>query len=47
MVVVSQSGAESGTRFWKNELPPAPFGKRWSSTGRSCIVRSSGSRTAT
>ena len=24
--VVSQSGALSGTRFWKNELPSAPCG---------------------
>ena len=25
-VVVSQSGAPLGTRFWKNDLPPAPSG---------------------
>ena len=28
VVVSSQSGAPSGTRFWKNDGPPAPFGKR-------------------
>ena len=39
MVVVSQSGALSGMRFWKNELPDEPFGKRCSSTGRSDIAR--------
>ena len=25
-VVVSQSGADFGTRFWKNDLPLAPSG---------------------
>ena len=25
-VVVSQSGADFGTRFWKNDFPPAPSG---------------------
>ena len=29
----SQSGRCSGTRFWKNDEPPAPFGNRCSSTG--------------
>ena len=24
--VSSQSGAPAGTRFWKNDLPPAPSG---------------------
>ena len=33
-VVVSHSGADLGTRFWKNDLPPAPSGYRSSSTGR-------------
>ena len=33
----------SGTRFWKNDVPPAPLGKRCSSTGRSPIARISGS----
>ena len=27
IVVCSHSGASSGTRFWKNDGPPAPFGK--------------------
>ena len=26
VVVCSQSGAFAGTRFWKNDGPPAPFG---------------------
>ena len=34
IVVSSQSGASSGTRFWKNDEPPAPFGNRCISTGR-------------
>ena len=34
MVVCSHSGAFSGTRFWKKELPSAPFGKRCISVGR-------------
>ena len=38
MVVASQSGRFSGTRFWKNDLPPAPSGKRCSSTGRPPIA---------
>ena len=46
VVVCSQSGALSGTRFWKNDLPLAPWGKRCISTGRPPIVRSSGSATA-
>jgi hypothetical protein len=45
-VVVSQSGADFGTRFWKNDLPPAPSGNRCSSTGRSRIVSSNGPATA-
>ena len=45
IVVSSQSGAESGTRFWKNDGPPAPFGNRCRSTGRPPIVRISGSAT--
>ena len=39
IVVVNQSGALSGMRFWKNELPDEPLGNRWSSTGRSRIAR--------
>ena len=43
-VVSSHSGADSGTRFWKNELPSAPFGKRCISVGRPPAARRSGSR---
>ena len=39
IVVLNQSGALSGMRFWKNELPDDPFGKRCSSTGRLRIAR--------
>ena len=46
VVVWSHSGADSGMRFWKNDLPVAPFGKRCSSVGRSRTVRMSGSPTA-
>ena len=28
IVVCSHSGADSGMRFWKNDCPAAPFGKR-------------------
>jgi hypothetical protein len=45
-VVRSHSGADSGIRFWKKDCPVAPFGKRWSSVGRSRTVRISGSPTA-
>jgi hypothetical protein len=45
VVVCSQSGAFLGTRFWKKDGPPAPSGKRWSSTGRPPMVRISGSAT--
>ena len=38
IVVSSQSGALSGTRFWKNDEPLAPCGKRCMSTGRPPIV---------
>ena len=38
-VVVSHSGAPAGMRFWKNDLPPAPSGKRCSMTGRSRMAR--------
>ncbi len=44
--VVSQEGADFGTRFWKNDLPPAPSGNRWSRTGRSRMVSIRGSATA-
>ena len=47
VVVSSHSGAPSGTRFWKNDGPPAPFGNRCMSTGRPPIARISGSATAT
>ncbi len=46
IVVSSQSGALSGTRFWKNDWPPAPWGKRCMSVGRSPIARMIGSSTA-
>ena len=46
IVVSSQPGALSGTRFWKNEEPPAPLGKRWSSTGRPPMAASRGPSTA-
>ena len=46
VVVSSHSGALSGTRFWKKDGPPAPFGKRCMSTGRPPIARISGSATA-
>ena len=39
MVVDNQSGALSGMRFWKNELPDEPFGNRCNSTGRLRITR--------
>ena len=45
--VVTHGAAFVGaTRFWKNELPVAPLGNRWRSTGRPPIVASSGSATA-
>ena len=44
-VVSSQSGRFSGTRFWKNDEPPAPFGKRCRSTGRPPIAASRGVET--
>ena len=46
VVVSSHFGAFFGTRFWKNELPPAPDGNRCSMTGRPPMVASSGARTA-
>ena len=46
VVVCSQPGALLGTRFWKNDLPPAPSGYRSSSTGRPPMARSSGPATA-
>ena len=45
VVVSSHSGAPSGTRFWKNDEPSAPLGKRCISTGRPPIVSSSGPAT--
>ena len=44
-VVWSHSGALSGIRFWKKFCPVTPFGKRWSSVGRSRTVRMIGSST--
>ena len=38
-VVVSHSGALAGMRFWKNELPRVPSGKRCNITGRSYMAR--------
>ena len=46
VVVSSQSGALSGTRFWKKFCLPTPFGKRCISTGRPRIARINGSSTA-
>ena len=46
VVVSSQSGADSGIRFWKNDFSVAPLGKRWSRVGRSRTVSMSGSATA-
>ena len=46
MVVSSQSGRISGTRFWKKDEPPAPLGKRWRSTGRPPIAAMRGPSTA-
>ena len=46
VVVRSQSGAPAGTRFWKNDGPPAPCGKRCMRTGRPPIARMSGPATA-
>ena len=43
--VSSQSGRDSGTRFWKKEGPVAPFGYRWRRTGRPCIARINGAST--
>ncbi|CAB4546762.1 unannotated protein [freshwater metagenome] len=42
IVVLNHSGAVSGIRFWKNELPVEPLGKRCSSTGRLRITRITG-----
>ena len=46
-VVSSHGGRSFGTRFWKNDGPPAPFGNRCMRTGRPPMARSSGSRTRT
>ena len=46
IVVSSHFGAESGMRFWKNDDPATPFGKRCSNVGRSRTVRMIGSSTA-
>ena len=44
--VSSHSGASLGTRFWKNDDPPTPFGKRCISTGRPRIAPMSACSTA-
>ena len=44
--VSSQSGCESGTRFWKKDLPFTPLGKRCISAGRPPTAASSGPSTA-
>lgn len=44
--VVSQGGTALGTRFWNQDLPPAPFGYRSSSSGRPRSAASRGSATA-
>ena len=46
VVVWSHSGTSSGTRFWKNDDPLAPFGNRCMSTGRPPIASIRGSSTA-
>jgi hypothetical protein len=43
IVVDNHSGADFGTRFWKNDGPPAPSGKRCSIVGRPPMVRITGS----
>ena len=45
VVVVNQSGAPLGMRFWKKLLPLDPSGWRSSSSGRLPITASSGSAT--
>jgi hypothetical protein len=46
VVVSSQSGASLGTRFWKNDGPPAPSGNRCMRVGRPPMARMIGSSTA-
>ncbi len=46
IVVDSQSGAPSPTRFWKKDVPVAPCGKRCMRTGRPPMSRISGCSTA-
>ena len=46
IVVSSHSGALSGTRFWKNDFPSAPPGKRCMRVGRPPEARRNGSATA-
>ena len=46
IAVSSHSGTSFGTRFWKNELPSAPLGKRCMRVGRPAFVRRNGSATA-
>ena len=43
--VSSQSGASFGTRFWKNDEPSTPLGKRCMSTGRPWIAVINGAST--
>ena len=46
VAVASHSGGLLGTRFWKKDLPLAPSGNRWRSTGRPPIAAMIGSSTA-
>ena len=46
LAVTNQSGALSGTRFWKKDEPPAPSGKRCISVARPLIAAMIGSSTA-
>ena len=46
IVVCSHGGAPDGTRFWKNDLPAAPSGKRCIRAGRPSATARNGSPTA-
>ena len=46
IVVCSQGGAPAGTRFWKNDLPAAPSGKRCIRAGRPRATSMKGCSTA-
>ena len=45
VVVCNHFGAPLGTRFWKNDLPEAPSGKRCIMVGRPPMVAMMGSET--